>query len=104
MDIKAAWDDLRHRRLATLKSGKAEAFPLAMRRANGTLQRRLAAHLCGDSSTENSFIVCRAGNPPGSPSILNTRITVAHIASHFKEGCGVTDIHRDLPQLTPGRN
>ena len=71
-----------------------------MRRASSPVQRRLAAYLCGFLLTENSFIVRRAGDPPGNPSILNTRITVEHIAHCFKEGCGVTDIQRDLPQLT----
>ena len=65
----------------------------------GYSARRLAAHLAGFSLTENSFIVCQAGDPPGSPSILNTRISVAHVAHYFKEGCGVMDIQRDLPQL-----
>jgi uncharacterized protein (DUF433 family) len=71
-----------------------------MRRATSPVQRRLAAHLDGFALTENSFIVRRAGDPPGSPSILNTRITVEVIAAYFKEGWGVTDIQRDLPQLT----
>jgi uncharacterized protein (DUF433 family) len=43
--------------------------------------------------------VRHAGDPPGKPSILNTRITVEQIAHNFKEGSGVTDIQRDLPQL-----
>jgi uncharacterized protein (DUF433 family) len=71
-----------------------------MRRASGPVQRKLAAHLAGFLLTENSFIVRQAGDPPGNPSILNTRITVGHIAQYFKEGWGVTDIQRDLPQLT----
>jgi uncharacterized protein (DUF433 family) len=50
--------------------------------------------------TENPFVVCRASDVPSSPSILNSRITVEHIANYFKEGWGVTDIQRDLPQLT----
>jgi uncharacterized protein (DUF433 family) len=25
---------------------------------------------------------------------------VEHVAQYFKDGCGVTDIQRDLPQLT----
>ena len=74
--------------------------PLAMRRANHPVQRRLAAHLAGFLLTENSFIVRRAGDPPGTPSILNTRITVEHIAQYFKEGWGVTEIERDLNLLT----
>ena len=63
--------------------------PHAMRRANHQVQRRLAAHLAGFLLTENSFIVQNAGDPPGRPSILNTRITVEHIAHYFKEGSGV---------------
>src|SRR5207248_11220792 len=73
---------------------------LALRRANSPVQRRLAAHLSGFSLTENSFIVRRAGEPQGRASILNSRIAVEHIAHYFKDGCGVTDIQRDLPQLT----
>jgi uncharacterized protein (DUF433 family) len=98
-EIKTAWEDLQRRGLATATGGACKVSPLAMRRANGSVQRRLAAHLAGFLLTENSFIVRRAGDPPGSPSILNTRITVEHIAHSFKEGWGVTDIQRDLPQL-----
>ena len=72
---------------------------MALRRASNAVQRRLAAHLAGFLLTENSFVVRRAGEPSGSPSILNTRITVEHIAESFKEGLGVTDMQRDLPQL-----
>jgi uncharacterized protein (DUF433 family) len=50
--------------------------------------------------TENSYIVRRAGDPPGLPCVLNTRITVEQIASYFKDGWGVTEIARDLPVLT----
>jgi uncharacterized protein (DUF433 family) len=99
-EIETAWQDLLRRGLAAVKSGKVLVSPLALRRANSQVQRRLAAHLGGFLLTENSFIVRRVGTPPGSPSILNTRITVEHIALCFKEGCGVTDIQRDLPQLT----
>jgi uncharacterized protein (DUF433 family) len=99
-EVKAAWDDLRRRRLATAEGETVTVSPLAMRRANSQVQRRLAAHLGGFLLTENAFIVRRAGDPPGSPSILNTRITVERIALAFKEGSGVTDIQRDLPQLT----
>jgi uncharacterized protein (DUF433 family) len=98
-EVKTAWEDLRRRGLAAVKAGKQEVSPLAMRRASNVVQRRLAAHLTGFLLTENSFIVRRAGDPSGSPSILNTRITVGHIAEYFKEGWGVTDIQRDLPQL-----
>jgi uncharacterized protein (DUF433 family)/GNAT superfamily N-acetyltransferase len=98
-EVKNAWEDLQRRGLAAVKGGKPTVSPLALRRANSPVQRRLAAHLAGFLLTENSFIVRRAGEPPGSPSILNTRITVEHIAQYFKEGWGVTDIQRDLPQL-----
>jgi uncharacterized protein (DUF433 family) len=97
--VKTAWDDLQRRGLAAMKGGKHTISPLALRRANSAVQRRLAAHLAGFLLTENSFIVRPAGDPPGSPSILNTRITVEHIAHYFQEGWGVTDIQRDLPQL-----
>ncbi len=50
--------------------------------------------------TENSFIVRRAGDPPGLPNILNTRIAVEQIANYFKTGRGVTEIDRDLPVVT----
>lgn len=98
-EVKIAWKDLQRRGLIAAKGGSCMVSPLAMRRANSAVQRRLAAHLAGFSLTENSFIVRRAGEPPGSPSILNTRITVEQIAHYFKEGLGVTDIQRDLPQL-----
>jgi uncharacterized protein (DUF433 family) len=97
--VKSAWNDLERRGLAVVKGGKHTVSPLALRRANSAVQRRLAAHLAGFLLTENSFIVRQAGDPPGSPSILNTGITVEHVANYFKEGCGVTDIQRDLPQL-----
>lgn len=97
--VKTAWDDLQRRGLAAVKGGKHTVSPLALRRSNSPIQRKLAAHLAGFLLTKNSFIVRQAGDPPGSPSILNTRITVEHIAHYFKEGWGVTDIQRDLPQL-----
>lgn len=97
--VKTAWEDLQRRGLAVVKAGNHTVSPLALRRANSEVQRKLAAHLGGFLLTENSFIVRQAGDPPGSPSILNTRITVEHIANYFKEGWGVTDIQRDLPQL-----
>jgi uncharacterized protein (DUF433 family) len=99
-EVKAAWEDLRARGLATVKGANHTVSPLALRRANSAVQRQLAAHLAGFLLTENSFIVRCAGDPPGTPSILNTRITVEHIAQYFKEGWGVPDIQRDLPQLT----
>jgi uncharacterized protein (DUF433 family) len=71
-----------------------------MRRATSEAQRRLAAHLSGYVLTENSFIVRRAGNPPGLPCIMNTRITVEQIANYFRDGWGVTEIARDLGLLT----
>lgn len=99
-ETRVAWNDLRRRGLAAVRGAKTTVSPFAMRRALSPVQRRLAAHLAGFSLTENSFIVRRAGEPPGRPSILNTRIAVEHIAHYFKEGCGVTEIQRDLPQLT----
>jgi uncharacterized protein (DUF433 family) len=98
-DVRTAWEDLQRRGLAEVKGAQYTVSPLAMRRANSPVQRRLASHLAGYLLTENSFIVRRAGDPPGSPCILNTRITVEHIAHYFMEGWGVTDIQRDLPQL-----
>ena len=99
-ETNAAWKDLQRRSLVAVKGGKITVSSHAMRRANSQVQRRLAAHLAGFLLTENSFILRRAGDPPGSPSILNTRISVEHIAHYFKEGRGVTEIQRDLPQLT----
>jgi uncharacterized protein (DUF433 family) len=99
-EVKSAWEDLQRRGLAALKKGSYTVSPLALRRANSSVPRRLAAHLAGFVLTENSFIVRSAGEPPGSPSILNTRITVEQIALYFKEGGGVSEIQRDLPQLT----
>jgi uncharacterized protein (DUF433 family) len=97
--VKTAWDDLQRRGLAAMKGGKHTVSSPALRCANSAVQRKLAAHLDGFLLTENSFIVRQAGDPPGNPSILNTRITVEHIAHYLKEGWGVTDIQRDLPQL-----
>jgi uncharacterized protein (DUF433 family) len=95
----AAWEDLRRRKLAVVKGPSYTISALAMRRATSSVQRKLASHLAGFLLTDNPFIVRRAGNPPGSPSILNTRITVEQIAHYFNEGRGVADIQRDLPQL-----
>lgn len=98
--VKAAWEELRRRRLLSMKRDKVEVSPLAMRRAVSDAERRLTAHLAGYLLTENPFIVRRAGNPPGLPSILDTRITVEQIANYFKEGWGVMEIERDLDLLT----
>ncbi len=89
-EVKAVWGELKRRGLVAV----------AMRRATTDAERRLAAHLAGYSLTENSFIVRRAGDPPGLPSILNTRIAVEQIANYFKEGWGVTEIEHDLNILT----
>jgi uncharacterized protein (DUF433 family) len=99
-EVQAAWEDLRRRGLVAVNSDQVTVSPLAMRRATSDAQRRLAAHLSGYLLTENSYIVRRPGDPPGSPYILNTRIAVEHIANYFKEGWGVTDIERDLDFLT----
>jgi uncharacterized protein (DUF433 family) len=99
-EIKAAWEDLLRRGLVMGRGGKRSVSPLALRRASNDVQRRLAAHLAGFSLTENSYIVRRAGEPRSRASILNSRVAVEHVAQYFKDGCGVTDIQRDLPQLT----
>ena len=97
---KIAWEDLRRRGLVAIKRGRVEVSPLALRRATSDTQRQLAAHLSGYLLTDNSYIVRQAGNPPGHPYILNTRIAVEHVANYFKEGWGVMDIARDLSILT----
>jgi len=99
-EVKAAWDELRRRGLLSMKRDRVDVHPLAMRRAASDAERRLIAYLAGYVLTENSFIVRRAGDPPGLPSILDTRITVEQIANYFKEGWGVTEIERDLDLLT----
>lgn len=99
-ETATAWQDLERRGLAAESAGRITISPLAMRRATSDVQRRLAAHLAGYLLTENSFIVRRAGDPPGLPNILNTRIAVEQIANYFKTGWGVTEIERDLPVLT----
>lgn len=102
-EVENAWQELERRGLVAAQRGKVTVSPLALRRATSDAQRRLAAHLSGYLLTENSFIVRRAGNPPGPsglPCILNTRIAVEQIASYFKDGWGVTEIARDLPVLT----
>jgi len=99
-ETKVAWEDLQRRGLAVTRGTKRTISPLAMRRAGNDVQRRLAAYLSSFLLTDNAFIVRRAGEPPGNPTILNTRVSVEQIAHSFKEGSGVTDIQRDLPQLT----
>lgn len=99
-EVAAQWQDLLRRGLASVEQGTIKLSPLAMRRASSDAQRQLAAHLAGYLLTENSYIVRRAGDPPGLPCILNTRITVEQIACYFKDGWGVTEIARDLPVLT----
>jgi uncharacterized protein (DUF433 family) len=99
-EVEIAWQDFERRGLGSIEVGKVTVSPLAMRRATSDAQRRLAAHLAGYLLTENSFIVRRAGNPPGLPCILNTRIPVEQIAGYFKEGWGVAEIERDLQILT----
>ncbi|PYV37052.1 MAG: hypothetical protein DMG09_15780 [Acidobacteria bacterium] len=99
-EVKDVWRELQRRGLVAAKRGRVTVSPLAMRRATTDAERRLAAHLAGYLLTENSFIVRRAGDPPGLPSILNTRIAVEQIANYFKEGWGVTEIERDLNILT----
>src|SRR5215813_10133736 len=93
-EVAAAWHDLVRRGLAAESTGQITLSPLALRRATSDTQRRLAARLSGYLLTENSFIVRRAGSPPGPPGlpcILNTRIAVEQIASYFKDGWGVTE-------------
>lgn len=97
-EAKTAWREM-HRRGLIADDGKTVS-PLAMRRATADIERRLASHLAGYLLTENSFIVRRAGAPPGLPAILNTRIMVEQIAGYFKEGWGVAEIERDLQILT----
>jgi len=99
-EVKAAWQDLHRRGLVSTERGQVTVSPLSMRRATSAAQRRLAAHLSGYILTDNAFIVRRAGDPPGLPCILNTRITVEQIANYFREGWEVTAIARDLSLLT----
>jgi uncharacterized protein (DUF433 family) len=99
-EVEAAWNDLKRRNLAAMRQGKAKISAEAMTRAHSDVQRRLASHLSGYMLTENSYIVRRAGPPPGLPMILNTRILVEYIANYFRGGWGVAEIQRDLPQLT----
>jgi len=98
--VQAAWQDLERRGLVTLEEGQINVSPLAMRRATTPTQRRLAAHLSGYLLTDNPYIVRHEGDPPGNPTILNTRIAVEHIASYFNQGWGVMEIERDLNILT----
>jgi len=99
-EVRTAWEDLQRRGLVSKVRGQITVSPLAMRRASSDVQRRLASHLSGYLPTENAFIVRRDGNPPGVPTILNTRISVEHIAGYFKEGWGILDIENDLEVLT----
>ncbi len=99
--VETAWNDLRRRRLVSVRQGKVWISADAMCCAHSEIQRRLASYLSGYELTENSYIVRKAGNPPGSPAILNTRILVEYIANYFRGGWGVAAIQRDLPQLTP---
>lgn len=99
-EIETAWQDLARRGLIAESQSVVNVSPLAMRRATSDVQRRLSSHLAGFALTDNSYIVRRAGNPLGSPCVLNTRITVEQIASYFKEGWGVPDIESDLQILT----
>lgn len=99
-EAKGAWEELQRRGLSSAKRDKVTVSPLAMRRATSDKQRRLASHLSGYLLTENSFIVRRAGDPPGLPCILDTRISVEQIATYFKEGWGVTEIEHDLNLVT----
>jgi uncharacterized protein (DUF433 family) len=99
-EVKTAWEELKRRGLVDVQDNEISVSSLAMRRATSDTQRKLAAHLSGYLLTENSFIVRKAGNPPGPPYILNSRIAVEHIANYFNEGWGVTEIERDLTVLT----
>jgi uncharacterized protein (DUF433 family) len=99
-EIETAWLDFARRGLVAEAQGAVTLSPLALRRATSDVQRRLAAHLAGYLLTENPYIVRRAGDPPGLPCVLNTRITVEQIATYFKEGWGVTEIESDLNVLT----
>lgn len=98
--VREAWEDLKYRGLAREEEGKISLSPLAMRRALSDVQRRLASHLSGYLLTENPYIVRKAGNPPGKPQILNTRIFVEYIANYFRDGWGVLEIQKELPFLT----
>lgn len=99
-EVKGAWEELQRRGLSSAIRDKVTVSPLAMRRATSDTQRRLASHLSGYLLTENSFIVRRAGDPPGLPCILNTRISVEQIATYFNEGWGVIEIEHDLHIVT----
>ena len=99
-EVRAAWEDLARRGLAGVDDGEATVSALAMRRATSDVQRRLASHLSGYLPTDNAYIVRRAGDPPGSPQILDTRIFVQYIANYFRNGWGVTAIEADLQILT----
>jgi uncharacterized protein (DUF433 family) len=99
-EVEAAWNYLKLRNLVAVQRGKLDVAVEAMSRAHTDVQRRLASHLCGYALTDNSYIVRYAGDPPGSPMILDTRIYVEYIANYFRAGWGVTEMLSDLPQLT----
>lgn len=81
-------------------NGEVYISPLAMKRATGDVQRKLASYLSGYELTENSYIVRYKGTPKSVPYILNTRISVDCIAIYFKNGFGIYEIAKDLPFLT----
>ena len=99
-ETEAAWADLSRRGLASVESGKAVVSPLAMRHATSSVQRRLASYLSGYLLTEDSYIVRRAGDPPGSAQILDTRILVEYVANYFRDGLGILEIQDELQVLT----
>lgn len=99
-ETRDAWHDLVRRGLAAPADGRPALSPLAMRRATTDTQRRLAAHLSGYLLTESSHIVRAPGDPPGAPSVLDTRITVEPVADYFVQGWGVPDIEEDIGLLT----
>jgi hypothetical protein len=91
-EVESAWNDLKRRSLVSMRQGKVKISAEAMTRASTDVQRRLASYLSGYELTENSYIVHKAGNPPSSPMILNTRIFVEYIANYFRGGWGVLRI------------
>jgi uncharacterized protein (DUF433 family) len=99
-EVEAAWNYFKLRNLVAIQRGKLDIAIETMSRAHTDVQRRLASHLSGYVLTDNSYIVRYAGDPPGSPMILDTRIYVEYIANYFRAGWGVTEMLNDLPQLT----